>query len=1107
MGKFAGPSIKPGQPTDVVLPTEQIQERVPQQEPTPPPQRGTFLDDLVAAPVGDIQEGIQAGVEAELAQQEQIESERIPSIAERAAAPVQEAWVPKIENRPSIPEPDGGYRKRANAMATLFGGPKPQATLSITPKAESRAAVGDPQAVADVEAQIQQGSLTAALNRSGAVNSYQNPDRTWTNEIDPLALQIGSAVTENMFAQSSFGDTQEGITPIDPETPNPTVSKAYNNSKLGQEIHREYQRMKNAQEGRPTDEYTDLPREEATTLGDAFKEMYAQANPDIVQRAEANDQVVFQLTPEGVEAMKAGAIDRKRLFPTVQVRPSKVPTKSGQLPGETGRTAVKKVTGKVKTAVVGADTIQEATRNLNSVPNVVDKQRLRILFSTILPVLAGQLDINHPFAEINNIGRGKMEKFQAAEAAQIRKGDTTYSAIDNMDAIHKKIAQEVRAIAQERNGANYFTYKIQSFNGRIDPQQTYFDATNSKAVRFVTRNAVPSQATPNSRIDKNLRQMYAMMLIKGADALLPEARLKAFDNHRLQLLQWGKRLQEVLDQSMTDAEAEAIAAAIDQGLPLNDPNFPEIRPLGLDPEADADLLRAIEEKGEDGPHFIDGVIDAANYIRAAQAGRPYHSYFNAYIDGKTNGIASNGIQMGDEKVAYATGVVRNQTQRLLDEEGDIRDQLKSDLLNRLETSGFDGDLQEFGPQLYDVAKAVYSHRDLNKATTMTFGYGKELDSFVEDISDAIDLLYERSLNDPESTFSQSVDIISEAEGREVLNETLKNFYVGSLVGVLGADAVQSRAIMRSAAMMHAITNQLFSITSPTGFQLNLGGEATLGFDKETAVTYTINKQGKKQKVVAGQYQTESTAAAIRRDTDEEGNIRATPGQAAYGGSVPAPVQSLDAATVALSASGRTWGKLRSASNGNPYMHTIYDAFKLDAMGFDVGVQEINNNWLEAGMKWSYLESTRESTEEALTAWNKEMLQLPQDTTVDISIDGPYRMMGWLLEPQETQGGTMFPTRLSNRLKNIVHANTLEEADGLSKDATKRVLDKVKRSGVNVYENPKEVTVVQLRVFVKAMADELNLRSRLTAMINKTNEGKKNLRKKIKRDGVLQYYAH
>ena len=152
--------------------------------------------------------------------------------------------------------------------------------------------------------------------------------------------------------------------------------------------------------------------------------------------------------------------------------------------------------------------------------------------------------------------------------------------------------------------------------------------------------------------------------------------------------------------------------------------------------------------------------------------------------------------MGDEKVAYATGVIRNQTQRLLDDEGDIRDQLKADLLNRLETSGIDGDLEEFGPQLYDVAKAVYSHRDLNKATTMTFGYGKELDSFVDDISDTIDLLYERSLNDPESTFSQSIDTITNDKGRDILESTLKNFYVGSLVGVLGADAVQSRAIMR-----------------------------------------------------------------------------------------------------------------------------------------------------------------------------------------------------------------------------------------------------------------------------------------------------------------------
>ena len=51
-------------------------------------------------------------------------------------------------------------------------------------------------------------------------------------------------------------------------------------------------------------------------------------------------------------------------------------------------------------------------------------------------------------------------------------------------------------------------------HGRIAPQQTHFDPTTSKAVRFVTRNAVPAKATPGSRVERNLRQMYAMMLVK-----------------------------------------------------------------------------------------------------------------------------------------------------------------------------------------------------------------------------------------------------------------------------------------------------------------------------------------------------------------------------------------------------------------------------------------------------------------------------------------------------------------------------------------------------------------------------------------------------------------
>ena len=180
-------------------------------------------------------------------------------------------------------------------------------------------------------------------------------------------------------------------------------------------------------------------------------------------------------------------------------------------------------------------------------------------------------------------------------------------------------------------------------------------------------------------MDYNPRQMYAMMLVPDADEVLPHVREVKFDAFQDKLEQWGDRLEQAIQ--MTDAEAEAIAEAIAAGTPVSDQNFPQISPIALDESADAELIATIKKKGEDGPHFIDGVLDAAKYIKARRAGKPYHSYFNAYIDGKTNGIASNGIQMGNSKTARLTGVLRSSTTDYLDAPGDIRAELKNDLMH------------------------------------------------------------------------------------------------------------------------------------------------------------------------------------------------------------------------------------------------------------------------------------------------------------------------------------------------------------------------------------------------------------------------------------------
>ena len=188
----------------------------------------------------------------------------------------------------------------------------------------------------------------------------------------------------------------------------------------------------------------------------------------------------------------------------------------------------------------------------------------------------------------------RQRKFQAAETAAINAGEE-YNAAAEMEKLKNTVAQSLYGIARERNGANHLTYFTQAYNGRLSPQQTHFDPTTSKAVRFVTRNATPSTIKPNSRTDRNIRQMYAMMLVKGADTKLPDVRERMLAAATPQLKAWGKRLQEVLDASMTDQQAEAIMAAIEQGTPLTDPNFPQTQGLQLDPEKDADLIKAINE--------------------------------------------------------------------------------------------------------------------------------------------------------------------------------------------------------------------------------------------------------------------------------------------------------------------------------------------------------------------------------------------------------------------------------------------------------------------------------------------------------------------------------
>ena len=1096
MGKFNISTTQSGELTDVAklahtdLPVETEVTEEAAQSP-----QGSAIDQLLTAEsepgIGEIvEEGINAGIQREQELADQREREAVPDIITRRDDQSRvDVYNYKgvdaekeVDTANSGPDADGGLAARARNMSKLV---------------KSR--------------DLGLSGLTAAASNPIKETFQSMGVLSPEGELDPQFMQMTSVITENAIANLAYGEGLENVTyetgGLEQDISLPTtkqktlqpIPKAQSNAAIGKQINRDWQRYKNQVEGRPTDQYTDISDTQATLLGDVAKEMYYEANKNdngkqFMLRGLTDDgQAAFTLTKHGADRLRMGEGKRKRMFPKQHVRPAKTPTPGGQLVGE-GRTYTKRVSSKVAKPLAGADVIKAAMTNLNKVANVVDKQRLKILLATALPVLAGQVQADHVFATINHVGQDKVNNFKAKAAK-----DENFDAAQNYADLINDLAQSIFGTVRERKGANHLTYYVQAFNGRIAPQQTHFDPTTSKSVRFVTRNVTPSKATPGSRVEKNLRQMYAMMLVKGADKLLPPGRETALERATPQLVKWGKKLKSITDR-ITDDQVEAVAQAIEQGIPVTDPNFPQLPPIDLNPETDADLIQVIQSKGEDGQAFIDGVIDFTNYYEKKLNGQPHHSYFNAYMDGKTNGLANNGIQMGSENVAYKTGVLRNNGEQLLDNDVDIRDDLRNQLLDLVD-QGFEGDTTIFNGEINNVATKLYSDRDLNKSTTMTFGYGMELDSFKKVLANRLDELAE---GDPDLKASLHVATNQgNPEVRGKLDEALYNKYIQGLQAALDPDALKSRALMRSAAMLHSLTNELFSLEGPTGFTLNFGGTETTGW--ETGERYKVWTGEKYADKTAGIYGQEVTAAAAKRRTDDKGNIVLEPGGIAYGGSVPGPVQSVDAATVALTASGKSWGRLRNASAGNPYLHTIYDAFKVDANGYDVVLDEVNKNWLDVGMKWSYLRETRNAVDSLRERWKDKTQGMTNTTPVPANM---WKMAGYLLEPKTTKSGNVYPTNLLNKLKKLIDVPEGKDVNDLAFDATNRITKAMSKVGYNIKSRPTP-TMLHLKTFINAMSQELNLNNRLNHMITQTDLKKDKLKAKIKRDGnkVYQYYSH
>ena len=430
---------------------------------------------------------------------------------------------------------------------------------------------------------------------------------------------------------------------------------------------------------------------------------------------------------------------------------------------------------------------------------------------------------------------------------------------------------------------------------------------------------------------------------------------------------------------------------------------------------------------------------------------------------------------------------------------DIRDELKRILLQDLDTNKFEGTFEEHElPALVRLAKSVFTHKPLNKQVTMTFGYGKEIDSFIQEI---LDTIYEVEQVD-EKTRAALEYLHSRNWDNEKIARALLNKYVPAMERVMSPDAMESRSIMRGVALIHSMADELMTLTTATGDPLYLGGKTPLGAKK--AGSYKIlDKEGDKMiQRTANEFPSKSTSAAVKVRAGKNGPWEDVGGKA-LSGSVVAPIQSIDAATVIQTFSGESWAYL-TKNVKNPYMHQVYDAFKMDVATFHHMLPVINRNWAEISLTWSALEQGKIALRKrAIPAWQAKLKQMPAGQKVSLE---SFPVIQAMLEgTYNDKTKEVMPTGLKSRLKFLAPDNMTGEArEQWVAKAIKSILEK---SGAQL--NQEAMTRGELHKFMQAVLDVTNLDRRIAKAYKKAEQKRAKLKKKVfdPNNLILQYFAH
>lgn len=1082
--------------------------------------------------------------EAQAMTDEQRERERVPTYRERLSLATLAPSV-SITNQPVSEALSRAENTNAVISNKLVG-------RKITAKKRELLEQGTPEAAfaaTDAEGNIKvpvnpatRGSMinvgvNAILYDPRILDAGKYNEDTGMLGVDPDLGRIMSLATEGWMHQQMDAATEIAGN-LDKETGMPgeyepgqqggqRFTKATGNTALGREIFMAYKRHRAESAGLPTDSYLQdidaISPETFTFLGDMAKEVYAEANPDMVYRddrlVDQDGQVYFQITPEGAVILDKLSNDFKGLMAQEEVKPLNGVSETAQ-PVFEGRMRVRSVTTKMGD-LEDWSVVQEAMANYHSVKYINDPGRERLAFMFGMLALINTVNPqNQTYADMYDIGLAKLESlrgekkrlFDAAERAyaedkplkakKLLEKAEAYNPEKILQSIREKFLNVAGATAEYSGKANHLTFSMQALTGRTHVQQTLYNPASHKFLRFIVGggNVYTWNPNDNGPLDRAWKEIIAAHLLSGEKGgkvykgteLSTKERLAAFDrsvgtDEWAQFVAWGNQLKAARDNFNIDGAKQAVQAIRTAQDPKQVQAIKQkiMQDFSGDP-LDASLKAELARHGTDAPAMAEYFIEIAKYDAALKNKTQFNSNLAGSaveIDGKTHGPATNAALLGVSSMAKRTGLITTQdfsNTDWLDSRKAMGESMQDELSAHAGTLYKMEHLPAF-KEILDLA--IQDREHFLKKSPMTMGYGQEIPSLGQHVETTI-------YSGPVSQQIQKVAAENNIPLDDVLN-VLHTMLTDSIFQIMDPKVVAIGRLMKANALMSVATNEVMHFKNAMGFK-SYAAAKQMDPEQTTAGAYEFEEDGKRKKFTPYFYKEKTEGSAVRMYED-----KAVPGGYTMGRIIPVSVQSYDGNMIAKTGSGESWKRITEAveKNGgdNVFVLPIFDAFVLDLGSFAAVREESNKNWVEGIRNHSYIEQIADN-------WYPEVMatveNLPSgNMKINIKEDGPYRGLADMFT-RDDYGRLTLGFLLSKTVKappkspgQSIEAYT-KSLNKLGHRAAKDFEKRLSARGINV--DSAEFTPTELTVIFKELSRTLELSERNKSAAQLTKKDKAEL---------------